>query len=145
MKSADRAYLKEIDVAAPLTERIEELLSIAGSVIPSAIDRIFVSEFRAADETRQYAGLWFIGKTFFSEAPAFVTQNRFDCVPLARNIARYDVSSSNYDFKKTNKDSQLNVSFQLSSTINGQLYASGTNCRHLRDILAIYVAPHAVG
>ena len=136
-------YLQTIGMAPPLVDRVKLFFTWCSTLTPTKIREVFVSDFIDPDGTRLYGAIWFFTETHVFETGVFTEEESFDCVPLRKRVARWDVSLRDYDLRLATERSRmaLNLDFGWPG-IAGTMQATRENCDHLTRVLHEWVLPN---
>ncbi|NOX28522.1 MAG: hypothetical protein GXP35_00490 [Actinobacteria bacterium] len=139
MNQEFREYLRSLDMAEPLIDRVETIHDRYLALVPLEFDRIFVTDFITSEGDRRYENLWFFQGDLAFEAHDFVVEDEIDGGEFPY-IEIWTVSSVDYDFVEATDDSRLSVDF-VSGPISGAMKASGSNCDALRYLISDWIVP----
>jgi len=130
-------YLDAIGIKKLIQERIEEIYEFYSRICPEDIEDIFINEYIKEDGTRVYDALRFYSKNFTMLATDFLHMDTFF---FAANMAEKPLSimieKKDYDFKKANVKSRMNVKIYWTITpVPSILKASKENCDYLKTLI----------
>jgi len=137
-----RDYLKTIGMSNTLCDRAESIYHFYADICNLEIKDLFVTDFINSDGVRQFQNLWFFNDYLFMEAHDFVTSDKFDSSPIHRNIKRWEITKSDYDFNVVNDKSKLKISIYFYEDLSGNLNATKENCAYLMKVFKKYVLPN---
>lgn len=140
MKNEFEEYLKALGMTEALRARVEEIVEFYATACPEEIEDIFVSEYIQEDGTRVYENFWCFSKQYAMEAKDFVNRDNFDSAPVGANVAHWEITKQDYDFKKAEEKSRMALDVQFAgSVVRGLLKASKENCDQLRNVFLKYL------
>jgi hypothetical protein len=138
-------YFVDLGMAEGLVGRGILAVRTTSDFISEPAEHVFVSEYRDEEGNRNYESLWVLTERYISESPGFVSEQRFDAVPVKHGLARIDLSRESFDFAEATEQSRLTVDITLARSggvgITGTFKASGDNCTRLSEIVRGYLLP----
>ena len=141
MKDEWTEYLRSVGFHDPLLQRADSVLRFYNEFAGIAIDQIFVSEYLDSDKGRVYQSLWVFSEDYIGEA-RIVGEERLDLIPLSRNLDRFEIKKTEFDFGDTATDAaRLTINFTAGRDADGDLKASGINCLRLAEVLRRFIIP----
>ena len=108
------------------------------------IDDIFVNEYINKEGNRVFESVWFLNEQVCMESHKFTTSLDYDASPWSKNIKRWVLTKSNFDFNVAREDSRVNLEFNFATDVTGAFKASRENCVKLIEIMKKYIIPNAL-
>lgn len=143
MIEAFASYYKVLDLSSTVIERIESIHAFYSSASSEKITGIFLTDLVKEDGSIQYVNLWFYSENYAMEAKRFLTRDDFDNMPIRKNIIRWAIEKTEYDFQKATEKSRCKLIFICAQgNMGGELSGSKANCDYLRDIFINYIVPN---
>lgn len=144
MREEFKKYLNTIGITTHvLHNRIEEIYEVCSEMCPDEIIDIIVEDYIKEDGTREYEHVNFLSEKYIIGATNFVSTDQFLIAPLKKKVDDYKITKTNYDFKRANEKSRLNLVSTLNDgNVNWSLKASKENCDFLKDIILKYFKPN---
>ena len=127
-----------------MKERIDELIKYTSTLCNEPFEDIFISEYLTKDGVREYLALRLFSKSYRFTFHEFINKNEFFICkhPNAQKWIRFEFK--NYDLKKANKDSKIEVNAYIDENNHGKFLATKENCDHLMKIITKYYSPYIV-
>ncbi|MBW8042454.1 MAG: hypothetical protein FVQ85_21000 [Planctomycetes bacterium] len=142
MKPEFKQYLNKIGATQPIQERVEHFWHLCSRLAFQPLMDIFIDEYPNQDKTRVYDGLMFYSRYYTFAIPYFLTSEDITILAHYNLQDEIRITVKNFDFRKTNKDSLMNVELSYEKQTTGSYKASQENCIHLVKILRRYVKPY---
>ncbi len=140
-----KSYLKSIGIdTKPLLKRIEEIYIDCTAMLGNEPQDIFVDEYIDSEGVRFYTCVNFFYPNYFFAAEQFLDRDDYHVsnIPKAMDYCR--IIKTNYDFKKSKRNSNINIVFGELGKVSGQLKATRKNCDHAMLIYNKYIKPNLV-
>jgi hypothetical protein len=148
MKKEFHDYLTSLDMGVPLQDRAASIHDFYTGICPEEISSILVTDFISGDGQRIWENLLFFSDTYCMEAKLFAANaavDNFDIAPIKTRIHYIVIVKSDYNFKKADDKSRMQVQFNFGNPQNNAVMrAAKQNCDHLRDIIRKYVLANLV-
>ena len=135
-------YFSSIEMPGVIQERADQLCTQFSSLIPGAVERVFVTDSYDAGSVRRYHSLWLVSGNIAMESKNFLTSDNIDFVNLAAGILYIEIYKSeleNLQGPTTIKSNLvLNVTFSpsgVTETQTARLRAVHNNCSHLAELV----------
>lgn len=148
MKTEHLTYLENLGISRVISSRIESIMGFYTSITPEDILDIFISEYLQEDGSRMYESLWLFSEHYAMEAKNFITSDNFDRVYLSKQVGRWQIEKTEYDFVNATDSSRMIISFSIEESglgITGKLKSSKQNCDSLKNIFLNYVLKNQTG
>jgi len=138
-----KAYLKEIELATPLIDRVEKIYLECTQLGLGVDKNIFVAETIDGEGKRTYQNLWFFGDEDAIEIKNFIGQDDYDQVKIKKQVVYWALRKKEFEIgKPATEKSRASVSFNLKESVSGDFRASKANCEKLVEILTTYFIPN---
>ena len=133
-------YFQEIDLPGPLIVRAEQLCETFAQAIQGAPNRIFVNDF-FYEGARRYSSLWLFTERHIIEVKNFVVQQQLDFTRLADLNYVELIRSDLLPFDPAGRETTLHAQAKFKEGLHANFSATGSNCRHLYDLVLTYLMP----
>jgi len=139
-----RKYLDKINIAGPLQQQVQyffneykTILKAVTNNVTEEVNKIFVTETENKEARRMLENLWFFSPNYVMEIKDFQNKGieNIDINELTGEVVYLQVKKNYSFFEDITESSNLYVYFRLSSYMDGELRASGENCRYLSEIM----------
>ena len=138
-----KKYLKDIGITEPFRKRIEDIHSHIQRIIPCKVKDIFISDYIREDGTHVYEDLDFYTDDYIITASSFVERLAIAIGCIKRHIVYISFQTRDYDFKKANEKSRLNITAEYDIyPLKARFRATGRNCDYLMEYVREYFIPN---
>jgi len=138
-------YLKQMDIAGILAERVTALTSYWEELLGTTIEDVFVSDTTLADGTREYGSLWLFTNEAVIECRAFGSSDDYDVIRVKNTIMRLLIQQKALRNGEAGSDSRMEVEVSIGKVgarLIGQFTASRKNCEKLDQIVRTFFVPN---
>ena len=138
-----KSYLKSIGIdTKSLLERIEEIYMDCTAIWGNEPQDIFVDEYIDSEGVRFYTCVNFFYQNYFFAAEQFLNKDDYYSANIKKAFYFCKITKTNYDFKKTKRNSNIVIEFGSISAAYGELKATRKNCDHAMLIYNKYIKPN---
>ena len=144
MKKEFTDYIESIGMKTKvLKDEVNRIYNEIVLISPEKPETIFVDEYMDSDGIKNYQCVNFFSSHYHMTADNFLSQDSRYAVYLMKNIfLGYTINKSEYNLKKANAKSNINIKVYMMENQSATLKASGKNCESALLVLKKYIIPN---